>query len=58
MADSAMHGCGVSLVNTNYGLFIEIEGKTAGSGSMKCHVFTISDAPMNIMDKQLQCVQW
>ena len=58
MADTATHGCGVHLVNTNYGVFIEIERKTSGSGSMKCHVFTISDAQMNIMDKQLKSVQW
>lgn len=58
MADTAVHGSSVRLVNTNDGVFLEIERKRSGSGSIKCHVFTISDAQMNIMDKQLQSVQY
>lgn len=57
-ADTAVHGSSVRLVNTNDGVFLEIERKRSGSGSIKCHVFTIRDAQMNIMDKQLQSVQY
>ena len=58
MADTAMHGSAVRLVNTNDGVFLEVERKTSGSGSVKCHVFTISDAQMNTRNKQLQSVQY
>lgn len=58
MADTAVHGISVRLVNTNDGVFLEIERKRSGSRSIKCHVFTINDAQMNIMDKQLQSVQY
>lgn len=34
MADTAMHSSGVRLVNTNDGVFLEVERKTSGSGSV------------------------
>ena len=58
MADTAMHGSAVRLVNTNDRVFLEVEKKTSGSGSVKCHVFTISDAQMNTRNKQLQSVKY
>ena len=57
MADSTLHGNGQRLVNTNDGVQLAIERNTTGSGRAKCHIFIISDAQVNIMDRQLQSVQ-
>ena len=48
-----MHGNGTRLVNTQDGVQLEIDGKASGSGTTNCHIFTVSDAQMNIMGKQL-----
>ena len=53
MVDTTIHGSGVHLVNTNNGVFLENERKTSGSGNVKWHIFTISDAQMNVMDKHV-----
>ena len=57
MADTTLHGSGQRLVNTNDGVQLAIARNATGSGKAKCHVFIISDAQMNIMDRQLQAVQ-
>ena len=57
MADTTLHGNGQRLVNTNDGVQLAIARNTTGSGKVKCHVFIISDAQVNIMDRQLQSVQ-
>ena len=58
MADTTMHGNGQRLVNTNDGVQLAIERNTSGSGRGKCHIFIISDAQVNIMNRQLQFVQY
>ena len=58
MADTTMHGNGQRLVNTQDGIQLTIERNTTGSGTVKCHIFSISDSQMNIMNKQLQSVQF
>ena len=58
MADTAMHGNGQRLVNTQDGIQLAIARNTTGSGTVKCHIFSISDSQMNVMDKQLQAVQY
>ena len=58
MADTGMHGNGQRLVNTKDSVHLAIERNTSGSGRAKCHIFTISDAQMNIMERQLQAVQY
>ena len=57
MVDTTMHGNGQRLVNTKDGVHLAIERNTTGSGRAKCHIFTISDARMNVMERQLQSVQ-
>ena len=47
MADTTMHGNGQRLVNTQDGVQLAIERKTTGSGTVKCHIFSISDSQMN-----------
>ena len=58
MADTTLHGNGQRLVNTKDGVHLEIERTTSGSGNVHCHIFTISDSQMNIMDRQLESVQY
>ena len=57
IADTTLHGNGQRLVNTNDGVQLAIEKKkNTGSGRAKCNIFIISDAQVNIMDRQLQSV--
>ena len=58
MADTNMHGNGQRLVNTQDGVQLEIERTASGSGTTNCHIFTVSDAQMNIMGQQLESVQY
>ena len=58
MADTTMHGNGQRLVDTHDGIHLTLERNTTGSGTVKCHTFSISDSQMNIMNKQLRSVQF
>ena len=58
MADRKMHGSGTRLVNTADGVQLEIERTTTGSGNVNYHVFVISESQFNIMDRQLESVQY
>ena len=58
MADTTLHGNGQRLVNTQDGIQLTIERNTTGSGTVKCHIFSISDSQMNIINRQLQFVQF
>ena len=58
MADTTMHGNGQRLVNTQDGVQLEIVRKASGSGTTNCHIFTISDAQMNIMSQQMLSVDY
>ena len=55
--DTSLHGNGVRLFNTKDGIHLEIERAASGSGEVKCHVYTISDAQLNIKEKQLLDVE-
>ena len=57
MADTTMHGNGQRPVNTQNGVQLEIDLTPSGSGITNCHIFTASDAQMNIMGQQLESVQ-
>ena len=52
MASQEMHGSGTRLVNTTDGVQLEIKRDAKGSGTVHCHVFIISDAQFNIMNRQ------
>ena len=58
MADTTMHGNGQKLLNTHNGVQLEIDRKASGSGVTNCHIFTVSDAQMSIMSRQLLSVQY
>ena len=48
-----MHGSGLRLVNSTDGVHLEIERYAKGTGPVNCHVFIISDAQFNIINRQL-----
>ena len=56
MDDTTMHGNRQRLVNTQDGVQLEIVRKASGSGITNCHIFTVSDAQINIMGQQLESV--
>ena len=58
MADTTMHGNGQRLVNTQDGVQLEIERTASGSGNTNCYIFSVSDSQMNIMNRQLESVQY
>ena len=58
MASQEMHGSGTRLVNTTDGVQLEIGRDAKGSGTVNCHVFIISDAQFNILNTQLDSVQY
>ena len=55
MAGTNMHGSGQRLVN---GVQIAITRTTSGSENVRCHIFSISDAQLNIMERQLLDIQY
>ena len=57
MASQEMHGSGTRLVNTTDGVQLEIK-RTTGKGPFNCHVFIISDAQFNILNRQLDSVMY
>ena len=58
MDSQEMHGSGTRLVNTTDDVQLEIKRDAKGSGTVNCHVFIISDAQFNIMNRQLDSVMY
>ena len=58
MAGTNIHGSGQRLVNSENGVQIALTRTTSGSGTVRCHIFSISDAQLNIMDRQLLDIQY
>ena len=58
MGSQKMHGSGIRTVSSTDGVQLEIERDAKGSGQVNCHVYIISDAQFNIMNRQLQSVQY
>ena len=58
MGRQEMHGSGTRLVNTTDGVQLELERDGKGTGNVNCHVFIISDAQFNVLDRQLFDVQY
>jgi len=54
MTDPLLHGTGKKFINnTDNNLYIEIDRDKVGSGNVNFHVFLISDAQMDIQNRQL-----
>ena len=58
MADTTLHGNGARLVNAKDSVHLKIERTASGWGNLHCHIYTINDSQMNILDRQLQAVQY
>jgi len=58
MADRTMHGSGTRLANTTEGVQLELERTATGSGNLNCQVFVIPDSQFNIINNQLNDVQF
>ena len=53
-----MHGSGNEIVNSTDGVQLEIERKAEGSGKVNCHIFVISDAQLNILNRKLNDMEY
>ena len=58
MADQTMRGSGNQILNSADGVQLEIERKAEGSGKVNCHIFVISDAQLNIQNRQFNSVTY
>ena len=58
MAGTNMHGSGQRLVNSENSVQIALTRTTSGSRNVRCHIFSISDAQLNIMERQLLDIQY
>ncbi|PFX12140.1 hypothetical protein AWC38_SpisGene23950 [Stylophora pistillata] len=54
MRDNDLHGSGLRLVNTKDGVHLPINRKGSASGNVKCHIFILSDAQLNIVNRELE----
>ena len=53
MRDKDLRGSGLRMVNTKEGDQIAINRKASGLGIVKCHIFVLSDAQLNIINREL-----
>ena len=58
MKDKDLHGSGLKLVNTKEGAQLAINRKASGSGNVKCPIFILSDAQLNIINRELASVTY
>ena len=58
MAGTNMHGSGQRLLNSENGVQIALKRTKYSSGPVRCHIFSISDAQLNIMERQLLDIQY
>ena len=58
MAGTNMHGSGQRLVNSENGVQIAITRNTSGSGNVRSHIFSISEAQLNSIERQLLDIQY
>ena len=58
MKENNLHGSGLRLVNTKEGVQLSIKRNTSGSGNVKCYIFILSDAQINIVNKELESVTY
>jgi len=57
MTEQRIHDSGIRLINTKGGMHLKIKIKASDSENLHCLVFTITDAQINIMYRQLESVQ-
>ena len=52
------HGSGLGLINTKEGVQLAINRKSSGSGNDKRHIFILSDAQLNIINREHERVTY
>ena len=57
MKENDLRGSGLRLVNMK-GVQPAINRKASGSGNVKCHIFILSDAQLNIINRELESVTY
>jgi len=58
MADRTMHGSGTRLVNSTDGVQLQLQRTATGSGKINCMVYVVSNAQLNILEYQLESVEY
>ena len=58
MKENNLHGSGLRLVNTKEGVQLSIKRNPSGSGNAKFNIFILSDAQINIVNKELGSVTY
>lgn len=58
MGENQLHGSGLRLVNTKDGVQVTINRTMSGSENVKRHIFILSDAQFNIVNKELESVTY
>ena len=58
MAENSLHGSGLRLVNSEGGIQLELKRTTSGSGNVNCYIYIISDAQANLLNGQLDSIQY
>ena len=54
MRDNDLHRSGLRLVNKKGGVQLTINWKAWVSGNVKCHIIILSDAQLNIINRELE----
>ena len=58
LGENQLHDSRLRLVNIKDGVQLTINRTTLGSGNVKCHIFILSDAQYNIVNKELESVTY
>lgn len=56
MRDDDLDRSGLKSVNAKDGVQLTINRKVSGSENVKCHIFILSDAQFNIINRELESV--
>ena len=58
MRDDDLDRSGLKSVNAKDGVQLIINRKVSGSENVKCHIFILSDAQFNIINRELESVPY
>ena len=58
MRDDDLDRSGLKSVNAKDGVQLIINRKVSGSENVKCHIFILSDAQFNIINRELESVTY
>ena len=58
MKNNNLHSSGLTLVNKKEGIQLVNNRKVSDSGNVKCYIFILSDALLNIINRELESVTY